>query len=137
MTAARSRGFTLLEILVVMTVIGLVAALVAPNLQKLVGGVERSTQRDGVLAEVASLSYRAYVLGQSFELSDESPSTVLQDGNPIVALPSGWRLHVDAPVLYSFNGLCGGGRVTVLAPDAPPETLELAAPDCRIARNGK
>ena len=127
-------GFTLLELLVVMAVIGLLAAVVSPNLQRLVGSFDRATRRDGLIADVAALSYRAYAIGQSFELANGAYAELLRDGNPILAVPQGWRVEIDAPIRFGFNGRCSGGRVTLVAPDGAREVLSLAAPDCALQR---
>ena len=129
-----SRGFTLLELLVVMAVVGLLAGLIAPNLQKLVGSVDRATRRDGLVADIAGLSYRAYSLGQGFELSEANFGQLLRDGNPVLAVPSGWRVAVEQPIRFGFNGLCNGGRLTLVSPDSVSEAVLLRAPDCRIDR---
>jgi prepilin-type N-terminal cleavage/methylation domain-containing protein len=128
------RGFTLLELMVVMAVVGLMAALVAPNLQRLVGSVDRSARRDGLVADIAGLSYRAYSLGESFELSDAGLGRLLHDGNPVLAVPGGWRVTVEQPIQFGFNGLCSGGRLTLRSPDGVVEAMSLRAPDCRIER---
>jgi prepilin-type N-terminal cleavage/methylation domain-containing protein len=128
------RGFTLLELLVVMAIVGLMAALVAPNLQQMVGSVDRSTRRDGLIADIAGLSYRAYALGESFELSDAGMGKLLQDGNPVLVVPNGWKVSLVKPIQFGFNGLCSGGRLTLRSPDGVVEAMALRAPDCRIER---
>ncbi len=138
-TSASSRrdprsGFTLLELLVVMMVVGLMAALVAPSLEKLVGSADRATRRDGLVADIAALSYRAYSLGQGFELNNESQAKLLRDGNPVLAVPSGWRVELEKPIRFGFGGWCSGGNLRLISPDRVVEQLLLAAPDCRIER---
>jgi general secretion pathway protein G len=128
----KSNGFTLLELLVVLAIVGLISAVVAPNLQKLAGSVDRATRRDGLVADIAGLSYRAYVLGQGFELSNTGQTQLLQDGNPLLTVPSGWRVTVDSPIVFGFNGVCSGGRLLLQSPDGVVEALALRAPDCRI-----
>jgi general secretion pathway protein G len=127
-------GFTLLELLVVMTVVGLMAAMVAPSLEKLVGSIDRATRRDGLVADIAALSFRAYSLGQGFELSNQSQAKLLRDGNPVLAVPSGWRVELEKPIHFGFGGWCSGGRLRLISPDRVVEQLRLAAPDCRIER---
>lgn len=127
-------GFTLLELLVVMAVIGLMTALIAPNLQRLVGSLDRATRRDGLVADIAGLSYRAYVLGESFELGRDAQAHLLRDGNPVLAVPEGWQVSVREPIRFGFDGLCSGGQVTLRAPDGVVETLQLQAPECRLVR---
>lgn len=130
-----NRGFSLVELLVVMAVVGLISALVAPNLSAMLSGVQRFTLRDGVVADLASLSFRAFALGQSFELSEAKLGTPLRDGNPVLALPAGWGLRADAPIRFSFNGTCSGGAIELVAPNGAVERLRLHAPDCRISSN--
>ena len=127
------RGFTLVELLVVMLVIGLVSALVAPNLAAMFAGVQRFTLRDGVVSDLASLSFRAFATGQSFELSEDKIATTLRDGNPILVLPAGWKLRAETPIRFSFNGTCSGGVVELIAPDGVTERYLFNAPDCRVS----
>ena len=129
-----AQGFTLLELLVVMAVVGLLAGLIAPNLEKLLGSVDRATRRDGLAADIAGLSYRAYTLGEAFELKDDGLSRLMKDGNPILVVPAGWRVLVQPPIRFGFNGVCSGGVVTLVAPDGFREPLRLRAPDCQIER---
>lgn len=126
-------GFTLLELLVVLLVVGLVSALVVPNLGNLVGGLQRATSRDGLVADLSALSYRAHSLGQAFELDAEAGGRLLRDGNPVLALPSGWQLRVERPIRFTFEGFCEGGEVELVSPDGRIERLRLLAPDGRVA----
>lgn len=116
-----------------MLVIGLIAALIAPNLAAMLSGVQRFTLRDGVVSDLASLSFRAFATGQSFELSEGKLGTLLRDGNPILVLPAGWRLRAETPIRFSFNGTCSGGTIELIAPDGGIERYLLNAPDCRVS----
>ncbi len=115
-----------------MGIVGLLAGLIAPNLEQLVGSMERATRRDGLRADLAGLSYRAYSLGQSFELRNDNQSQLLRDGNPVLAVPPGWRVDVEAPVRFGFNGWCSGGRLQLISPDRVVQRVQLTAPDCRL-----
>jgi len=130
----KSRGFTLLELLVVLTVVGLVTALVAPNLGRLVGSMERAVRRDGLVADIAGLSFRAYSLGQGFELSEAGFNVPLRDGDLVLSVPSGWRVEVESPIRFSFTGLCSGGSLSVSSPDGVVEKLRLVPPACQVER---
>ena len=52
-------GFTLLELLVVLVLVGLVTTLALPNLDRLQGAVTRKTERDHILDQLAGLGRRA------------------------------------------------------------------------------
>lgn len=128
-----NRGFTLLELLFVMLVVGLITALITPNLGAMLAGVQRFTLRDAVVSDLAGLSFRAFSLGQSFELSEGKLDAPLRDGNPVLALPAGWQLRAETPIRFAFNGTCSGGTVDLVTPGGAVEGFLLHAPDCRIS----
>lgn len=132
MLCHKSRGFTLLELLIVLALVALISGIAGPNLHKLLGSVERITRHDGLVADIGGLSYRAFVLGQGFELDNTSQNNLLNDGNPILAAPDGWQIKVKQPISYTFNGFCSGGAITLIAPDNTIEQLMLDAPVCRV-----
>lgn len=132
MPCRKSHGFTLLELLIVLVLIALISGIAGPNLHKLLGTVERVTRHDGLVADIGGLSYRAFALGQGFELSNESQHNLLNDGNPILAVPDDWQVKVKQPISYTFNGFCSGGTITLIAPDNTVEQLLLDAPVCRV-----
>lgn len=133
MLCHESRGFTLLELLIVLALIALISGIAGPNLHKLLGAVERVTRHDGLVADIGGLSYRAFALGQGFELSNNTLHNLLNDGNPILAVPDGWEIKIKQPISYTFNGFCSGGAITLIAPDSTVEQLLLDAPVCRVS----
>ena len=96
---AEARGFTLLELLVVLLLVALTATLALPNLERLQNAVTKRTNRDYILDQIAGLGRhamlheRAYVVlgtrgGEDAEVSDPAPMT--PDGTrdePPVRLP--------------------------------------------------
>ena len=138
MAVGSQRGFTLMEILIVMAVMALMVAIVGPNLPRLANRVEASTERETVHDEISGLAYRAYVLGQSFTLDAESGHRLLEDGRPLLDIPAGWSVYADPPLVhYGFNGYCSGGKLRLLAPDGSIEHVTLSPPFCRLDGHGQ
>jgi prepilin-type N-terminal cleavage/methylation domain-containing protein len=125
-----ARGFTLLEMLVVLAVTSLVAGYVVPSLGKLYARTEYALARDGVYARIAGLGYRAYVLGQSFDLDAGKVTQPLTDDEPMLELPAGWRIETPKPIHFAFTGECTGGYLSVIDPDGMKTPVRLSAPLC-------
>ena len=76
---AAARGFTLLELIVVLLLLALVTALAMPNLERLVAGAARGTERDRILDQFvglgrqAMLQRRGYVVFGTGDEPDADP----------------------------------------------------------------
>lgn len=128
----RTRGYTLLEMVVVLAILGLLVGLTAPALYRTYQSAMRQSQVEGALAQLGALGLTAYALGVSFELSADSVNQKLPNGRPLLDLPAGWRLQVPKPVHFNFSGLCDGGALNLVAPDGTNHPITLEAPTCRV-----
>lgn len=123
------RGFTLIELLVVLFLVGLLTAVVIPSMERMARSSQLKTERDAIVGRLGELGYEAFLSGKSITLS--SSSSAVRAGYPI-DLPEGWELRVTRPVVFAFNGICGGGEVTLIAPDKVSEKFELVPPSCEV-----
>jgi hypothetical protein len=122
----RGSGFTILELLVVLSLMAAMTGLVLPQLSRLYESGQRAFERKQVIDDIAALPYLAFQQQREFTLGETSGDT-----GPL-ALPEGWTLKVKdgAGILYRSNGFCAGGELELLY-DGLVERLMLEAPLCQ------
>jgi prepilin-type N-terminal cleavage/methylation domain-containing protein len=123
----RAGGFTLLELLVVLALVSIVAAMVAPRLQRTYDAVARSGNRAEAVRQLERLPLIARDQGRAIVVPAEDGAVLAQ----WLQLPSGWQAMALDPLRIEANGLCHGARIRVQG-DGATETWTLSAPDCGI-----
>lgn len=121
----REAGFTLLEIIVVLAIMGLVAAVVAPSAVRGIDSWRRQAQADALMDQIRALPARARASGRPIEISTDA---LAQDGAPLT-VDEGWRLEVPEPWRVQANGACLGGTVELHGADRSL-VLRVDAPFC-------
>ncbi len=152
-------GFTLLEILVVLTLVGLLTAFSLPQFSVIRDRIEFTLNRDAFENELRGLSYAAFKEGTTLILAGQYPrgpgdapteDTVFTDKEPVflepgqlrpmrptnasdvtLTLPEEWRVTVDSPIIYQASGFCGGGTVNLLIGQLR-YAYALKAPTCQV-----
>jgi len=104
------KGFTLLELLVVLVITGLAGTFVAPNIwQTYTKAQERGVVQNVALA-LQAMRMQAYNEGRVIRLGETSA------GNQDVAfpeLPSGWELERFPAFYFLPTGVTNGARITL------------------------
>lgn len=122
-----ARGFTLLETLVVLALLGLAVALVAPAGYRMIASWQRATDAETILGALAALPDRARARGVDLHL----PAGELA-ARPDLPLPEGWRLVLARPLSVRANGACSGTQGELWEGETFALGFALEAPYCRI-----
>ena len=136
----RARGFTLLELIVVLALVGLVSVLAVPNLERLYEGFTRKAEQGRILNRIAGLGREAMLRGRAFAVygtggdTDEEGSSRRVSGFETydLGVPAGWEVSLDRPLLVRANGVCLGATVTLVHRGVSAAQVVLQAPYCRV-----
>ncbi len=120
-------GFTLLEILIVLALVAVLAALVAPRLSRTYEAVAGSGERAEVVRQLERLPLRARSLGVDIHVEQDAAATLAEH----LTLPQGWQVRPLDDLAIQGNGICKGGRVEVSGLGAV-EIWVLQSPGCGV-----
>ena len=121
----RQRGFTLLEMIVVLAILGLATALVAPSALRGIDSWRRQAELDALLDQIRALPGKARASGRPIELRDET----LKAKDAPLQVAGDWVLSVPTPWRVAGNGVCDRGEVTI-GNAYGQRTVDVAAPFC-------
>ncbi len=137
--AGFNTGFTLLEILIVITIMGLTVALVLPNIQRSISNAVARTYFFEFQNQATGLRAKAYHENQAMMLVSsgqfvddpdaEVRSAEIQLCSPNVAC--GWTYKVSTPMLISAGGVCDAADVDLYYNAIRSAHLE-SQPDCHF-----
>jgi len=127
----KHRGFTLLEMLVVLALIGVMAGLALPNFSRFLESFTNSSRWSGIEREIADLPYQVFSAGVALRL-DAATAT-----QRFPTIPSDWRVETRAPILYRESGWCEGGRLAIVSAAGERRDYLLVAPACAPSRVAK
>jgi general secretion pathway protein G len=101
--ARAAGGFTLLELLLVLTLVALLTGLVAPRMWQWVQGARVRAGIDAARTELDALPMRAFAGARRINVNAQGP----------LPLPSGWQLELALPLVYEANGMTAGSRLRI------------------------
>ena len=130
---ASSAGFTLVEMLAALTIMGMMAGLLLPNFQRWFSATEQRVNASALAIQLQNMHVRAALAGQDFLLTAESASSDMADGKPVLTLPPGWRLIEGTQLRVRASGYCDDAHVDFQGP-AGGVRLFVRAPNCEVTR---
>ncbi|MDE0192376.1 MAG: prepilin-type N-terminal cleavage/methylation domain-containing protein [Gammaproteobacteria bacterium] len=137
--AGAQRGITLVELLVVVTLLAVLAAVALPNLERLTASMTRDTQLEHIKNQIATLGATAMLDGRDYIVLGTDPEAATDLAAHLVGrtpypldVPDGWVVVIEEPILVRASGVCLGGRVTLTHEELEPVHVDLEAPFCRV-----
>ena len=121
----RHRGFTLLEMIVVLAILGLASALVGPSLVRSIDTWRRQAAMELLLDQLRALPGNARGSGKPITISDAT----LASATPPLRIDADWTLQAPTPWSVGANGVCQGGEV-IVGNVYGERTISVAAPFC-------
>lgn len=118
-------GYSLLEVIVVVAILGLAATVSTPSLLRMIASQQAQQVVRGIVTEFGALRAEAFIQNTVFtaEALEERLS---------LAAPADWTLQVDDSVMLSGNGYCSAGSITVQSPSARRWTIQVNEGDCEL-----
>ena len=128
-------GFTLLEMLFVLFIVGLLAGLIAPRFGYRLDRIERLSQRQELEDQIRQLPRRVRLAGRQIELPKDLAVANLGDGDPVLKIPAGWSIGFDPPLLIAVTGACSAASISLVLPepDEPPVQFKVAELSCELS----
>lgn len=128
-----SRGFTLLEMVVVLVMMGIVTSLALPGLQKMYDSMSSSLERNELNSVLNNLALdvraeaRAVVFSNYPEESHLLPQRFLKRMEPLNV-----SLKMQKPLLITSAGFCPSAGVVRVVKGSRNYSLTLRSPDCHV-----
>ena len=101
-----SGGFTLLEMLFVLVIVGLLVGLTAPRFGAGIDRYEALSRRQALEDQIRQLPRRARLAATALELPRDLQVENLGDGSPALTIPDGWSIDFTPPLIISQLGAC-------------------------------
>ncbi|MEL6371106.1 MAG: type II secretion system protein [Pseudomonadota bacterium] len=132
---ARQTGFSLFEMLAVLAIMGVILAVTAPSLGRIIDSYMFNSKADGFERGITALRVQAYTKGRRFVLG--AGAQISEADNPPIAalIAAGWTFAGDDIVILE-TGVCLGGDIALIAPSGRSRVYALDAPACEPKRVG-
>ncbi|MCU6434929.1 hypothetical protein LPB67_14220 [Undibacterium sp. Jales W-56] len=117
----------------VLTLAALMAGVAIPAMQRWFDSISERAQLAEISIQFQRLASRAALLSETVKLNKASWANKLGDGNAALALPDGWSITNEKPVVFFHSGICEGGVVDLAGPQARKVKLNIASVSCDVS----
>jgi len=125
------KGFTLLELLVVLVVIAMSASFAAPNLWHAYTSASERSSVQAFAGALAQLRQDAFHQGKAVRVPAVTGAVIIKDG-ALPALPDGWALEKSTSLRFLPSGVTNGGSFFLRSPVGNRWLLTLAPLDGQV-----
>lgn len=122
----RWNGYSLVELLAVLALLGAVSGLVFPRLVSIYDSFQRQSELEAVLGAVDGLGRRAFSEQRTFTLGASAEANRQQLG-----LGEDWTVIADVEIRWRANGVCDGGELQIGPAYGERKIYRLEPPFCR------
>jgi|GEM_PF-2629429 len=119
--------------LAVLTLVALLSGIAMPAMQRWYNSLAQRAQLSEIAIQFQRLAARAALLSQTVALSKDTWQNKLVDDEPALALPEGWSVVSDQPVVFYHSGICAGGNVDLEGPERQRVQLQVAPVSCDVS----
>lgn len=127
------RGFTLIEMMAVLTLAALMAGVAIPAMQRWFDSISERAQLTEISIQFQRLASRAALLSQTVAIDKTTWTNKMGDGEAALALPEGWSVVSEKPVVFYHSGVCGGGVLDLSGPQQRRLQLQIAGVSCDVS----
>lgn len=142
-------GFTLLELVVVMVLLGLMTSLALPSMQRWHAGLVARSDASAVVDALQAAAFNAGVQKQDVRMDassfvvatpgeagpdPDSAPALTPDGKKLarIILPPGWQVGRSVPATFGGNGLCTPGLIALQSASGAAMIFQVQGPLCHV-----
>ncbi len=105
------KGFSLLELLIVLIIMGSVSTIALPQIQRSLEAYQFSVEKSQVLSGINTLVNISYRNASQFEILKLPSGTTWIDEH--INIPRDWSVYSREPITFYPNGSCSGGTIVI------------------------
>jgi prepilin-type N-terminal cleavage/methylation domain-containing protein len=130
--SSKQKGFTLIEMMVVVVLMGLVAAVALPNFERWFASTQQRVDASRIAMQVQNLLARAAILNQSLDLTSTNVKQILADGKPALDLPAGWTVRAQDLLAVYGSGYCVPAEISFVSNQNQRVNIQVRDQQCNV-----